>query len=1060
MPLDIPAMPVSPQDAQAANRNHLLDFTIFSADTLVKEEKDGKKLTHRYFGLRNASSQEKLLVIDKTAATLKSIRINGRSLSPQEYEVVDDKLFIWRVPKGDFALDVVAELETAKLPKFSDLSAETFYHNEFGFSGSTRSVGKIEIPAMPRDPEDTSFYQSDYRPYPYDLRKTDMHISFDDPQTVDGKRTVVSSEIKFAPKSGDAGPLVLNKKNMDVHALAIDGRPLSPEEYVMTDTRIVIKNPPAGDFTLQTKVEIDPRNMKAQKKRHLEGIYEQDGVHISQCESLGFQRITPYPDRPDVHAPMTVTVEDYKTKPALLTNGELVATQDLGNGRHTATWNDPYVKPAYLFGIVAGDLVPVSEKYVSRSGKETDVQIYVAPGDEGQVRYGLKCLLKCFKWLEDLTGVEYEYNNFKVAATIAFVFGAMENTTVNIFNAKLLYGNKNTATNAALLRIDNVLAHERTHHIFGNFVTIRSFGDISAKEGLNSFIDQLYMEMTFSAAIMRIQAANKIRSEQFQLDASPDAHAPRPEKAESFTNLYDMTSYEKTAEIVRMMRTMLGDDMFFDGLRKYIHDNWGTAVTCWELIEAMESVSGRDFTQFKNWYTQKGTPEVSYEGSYDAEKQEYILKISQTNPAEEEGKFPRHFPVGIGLLAKDGSELISPTICEVRDNEQIFVFKGVCEEPAAVSFNRNFTAPVKVTTQPSDEQLILLMKHDTDAFSQFSAADEIYSRAIMKAVAAVQAGQEPQIDPAVIDAVRYNLSKEDGDLNVQAYTLHMPALGSLQQRMEVIDPEALQEGIDFVRSQIGQKLWHELAQKLGKMSVIPAGEEELSPAQVGRQAMINSTMSYLVASGEDVAVLIADDLYAHGNELKDMDLRMSAFMPMARQDSPLAKEHFDGLCRDFLGQFGEMPIVRLELLKAISAFPVHGTVEKMQDLMDNHPELLNPTVPNDIYNSLCVFATTNPNFHKADGSGYRFFADMIIRLNAENPGVVPRMAEDAFQQWRNYSSDRQAMMEAEMKRIVATLGKDISEDLAPRLRDYLAAPEKKPAAAATVMLKTDAPKPV
>lgn len=1060
MPFDIPSMPVSPQDPQAAGRNHFLDFGILGADSWVEKEKEGKELTRRRFDLRNSSGREKLLVLDKTAATLKSIQIDGRSLTPREYEVVDDKLLIWRAPKGDFALDIVADLETAKLPTFADLSPHVFYHGSFG--GSFKPVEKIDVPAMERDPEDTRFYQDDYQPYPYDVQNLDMHVSFDDPSTEDGKRTIVKSEIEFTPKSEGAGPLVLNKKNMDVQALAIDGRPLDPADYVITNTRIIIKNPPSKPFTLQTKVQIDPRNMKGLKKRSLEGIYEQDGVHISQCESLGFQRITPYPDRPDVQATMTVTVEDYKSKPALLTNGELLAWEDLDNGRHSATWHDPRIKPAYLFGVVAGDLVPVSQEYVSKSGKVTNIEIYVAPGDEDQVRYGLKCLAKCFRWLEDLTGLEYEYDNFKVAATIAFVFGAMENTTMNIFNAKLLYGNKDTATNAALLRIDNVLAHERTHHIFGNLVTILTFGDVSAKEGLNSFIDQLYMEMTFSAAIKRIEDADIIRSKQFQLDASPDAHAPRPDKAESFTNLYDMTSYEKTAEIIRQLRTMLGDDMFFDGIRKYIRDNAGKAVTCWQLIEAMEDVSERDFTQFRRWYTQAGTPEVSYEGSYDAENQEYTLKIRQVNTPvgdadEAEAKLPRHFPVTVGLLAKDGTELLPSTVCEVRNDEQVVVFKNIPENPAAVSFNRNFSAPIKITTQLTDEQLILLMKHDTDAFNQFDAANEIYTRAIMKAVTAIQAGREPQIDQAVVDAVRFVLSKEDADLNVQAYTLHMPALGGLQQRMDVIDAEALRAGTDFVRAQIGKQLWHELTQKLAKMSVIPAGEEEMSPAQVGRQAMINSTMSYLVASGEDVAVLIADDLYAHGNELKDMDLRMSAFMPLARQDSPMAKQHFDGLCQDFLGQFGNMPIVRLEWLKAVASSPVHGTIERLQDLVDNHPEILNVKVPNDIYNSLCIFAASNPNLHKADGSGYRFYTDMIIRMNAENPDVTARMASAAFQQWRDYSPDRQAIMEAEMKRIVSTLGSDINENLAPRLKDYLAAPAKKPATA--VVVKPTSPQP-
>ena len=849
-----------------------------------------------------------------------------------------------------------------------------------------------------RTEEPRTIALKDYRPPAY--RISEVSLTF----VLDPAATRVTSVMKLA-RTGAAEPLVLNGEHVQLVSVSVDGRKLAAGDYRVDAETLTIETPPEY-FTLEVVTEISPANNTA-----LEGLYVSKGIFCTQCEAEGFRRITYFLDRPDVLAVYTTRIEASKREyPVLLSNGNLIDSGDLSNGRHFAVWNDPFPKPCYLFALVAGDLGVLKDSYVRGSGKPVDVRIYVEHGNEPKVTYAMDSLKRAMRWDEEKYGREYDLDIFMIVAVSAFNFGAMENKGLNIFNDKLLLASPETATDDDYARIESVVAHEYFHNWTGDRITCRDWFQLSLKEGLTVFRDQSFSADMRSAAVCRIQDVKALRMRQFVEDAGPLAHPVQPQSYITIDNFYTATVYEKGSEVIRMLKTLVGDEGYRKATDLYFERHDGQAATVEDWVKCFEDACGRDLKQFRLWYAQSGTPRIEASGEYDAGKKTYALTLKQSlgpTPGQPEKK-PMHIPVRLGFISRNGAQALTldgenargpeERVLEITAPEQRFVFVDVAEEPM-LSVGRGFSAPA-VFKVPSDRKaMAALMGRDSDAFNRWEAGQSLATD-ILKQMAA---GSTAAPDAVYIDALGEVLARAEEDIAFTAQMLMPPLESELALAMTPPDPDAIHAArtalIRAVATTHGAHI-EALYRKLDSKSTFAP-----DAASAGRRALRNVLLRYLSAADDENAAALADAHYRAATNMTDMIAGLAA---LTRMESPRR----DAAFAHFHDRFATDPLVLDKWMSLQASSPLPGTVNRMRALM-KHPAF-DMKNPNRVRALVGAFAGNHLRFHAGDGQGYALVGETIRALDGINPQVASRISA-AFEAWRRYDDRRQALMRGELE---------------------------------------------
>jgi aminopeptidase N len=865
-------------------------------------------------------------------------------------------------------------------------------------------------------------FLKDYLPPAFLIDTVDLDINLHADHTI--VRAVLTVR-RNRRGDGSPAPLVLDGDELEFISAAVNGTPLPARACQVTAQRFVLPDAP-DDFTLETTVRIDPR-----KNTTLSGLYCSKDGYFTQCEAEGFRRITYFIDRPDVMARYTTTIHaDRSRYPLLLSNGNLVDGGEETGGRHWARWVDPHPKPSYLFAMVAANLEVLEDTYRTRSGRTVRLAIYVEPGKIDQCGWAMQALKKAMKWDEDVFGLEIDLDHYMIVAVGDFNMGAMENKGLNIFNTKYVLARPDIATDLDYHNIDRVVGHEYFHNWTGNRVTCRDWFQLSLKEGLTVFRDQEFGADLYSRAVARIQQVRALRAVQFPEDAGTMAHPVRPDSYMEINNFYTPTVYEKGAELVRMIHTLIGPARFRSGMDLYFRRHDGQAVTCDEFVRAMQDASGTDLAQFMRWYDQAGTPTLRVADEYDGENRRYSLRVRQScapTPGQSE-KLPFHIPFAVALLGGDGASLPlqlagekhaqdTERVLSVTDPEHLFVFENVPQRPVP-SLLRRFSAPAKLEYDYSDDQLTLLMSHDSDPFNRWEAGQRLATGILLRGAEAVRSGGEVDVPERVIDAFRRILADAAADPAFAAEALALPAENVLAEQMQVVEPDALHAARNRVRETLARTLRPEWLATYEAYEV--AGPYSPDAKSAGRRALRNMCLGYL-------AELREPSLYGlclrHFNEADNMTDTMAALSTLANHDCP---ERAQALTAFYERWKDEALIVDKWLsVQATSRLP--DTIDHVRQLL-SHPafDLHNP---NKVYSLIRGFTGANHvRYHARDGRGYEFAADQIIALDRINPQVAARIAR-CFDRWTRFDSARQAKARAQLQRIcaVAGLSRDVEE---------------------------------
>jgi len=795
-----------------------------------------------------------------------------------------------------------------------------------------------------------------------------------------------------------AQPLVLDGDELETLSVAVDGR---EAPFSATATTLTIADLP-DTFTLHTVVRIDP-----DKNTRLSGLYRSKDGYFTQCEAQGFRRITWFADRPDVMSTYTVTLHaDKATFPVLLANGNPVATGDEANGRHWAKWDDPFRKPAYLFAVVAGKLDVLRDAFTTASGREVQLAIYVEPGKLDQCPHAMAALKKSMRWDEERFGLECDLDHYMIVAVGDFNMGAMENKGLNIFNTKYVLARADVATDADFENIDRVVAHEYFHNWTGNRVTCRDWFQLSLKEGLTVFRDQEFGADLHNRSIARIREVRGLRAAQFPEDAGPMSHPVRPSSFVEINNFYTATVYEKGAEVIRMIQTLIGRDGFRKGMDEYFRRHDGQAVTCEDFVAAMAAASGFDFTQFMRWYNQPGTPHVAVDGYFDAETRTCTLTCTQANPRASDEQ-PYLIPIRVALFTGQGEQIASgERLLQLTANTQSFVFNDVDAEPIP-SLLRDFSAPVYLDFDYTPEQLTVLLAHESDPFNAWEAGQRLASMLILDAAAATAAGQSPVWPDSFVDAARRLLQTQAGrGAAFVAEALTLPGESTLAEMLEIVDPDALHAARNGLRRHLAERLEAEFS---GLYSALTA-DEPYAPtsAQAGRRALRNVCLSYLLELDTGAMRQLAFAQFGNADNMTD---QFAALAALANVNARTCAERDTALAAFYEQWQGEALVVdkwlavqstsrRPDTLATVKALTAHPAFD-----IGN---------PNKVYSLIRAFGANLVRFHTADG--YAFLAERIVELDGRNPQVAARLAR-CFDRWKKFDSGRQAHARAALERI-------------------------------------------
>ncbi|MDD8023365.1 MAG: aminopeptidase N [Paracoccaceae bacterium] len=832
---------------------------------------------------------------------------------------------------------------------------------------------------------------SDYAPYPFTLSAVALTFRLA-PQA-----TRVQARLSLMPTHPGTA-LHLDGEDLRLIGAAIDGTPLTPADYLLTPAGMTIHPAalPEGPFTLETEVEIAPEGNTT-----LEGLYMSNGMYCTQCEAEGFRHITFYPDRPDVMAPFHVRIEgDF---PVLLSNGNPVA-----QGPGWAEWNDPWPKPAYLFALVAGDLVATSGSFTTQSGRKVDLNIYVRPGDQDRCDFALGALQRSMRWDETAYGREYDLDIFNIVAVDDFNMGAMENKGLNIFNSKLVLASPETATDTDYERIEAVIAHEYFHNWTGNRITCRDWFQLCLKEGLTVFRDQSFTADMRAGAVKRIEDVAALRARQFREDQGPLAHPPRPDHYREINNFYTATVYEKGAEVVGMLKTLVGDAGYRAALDLYFERHDGQACTIEDWITVFQDSSGRDLSQFKRWYTDAGTPRLSVTEDYTDGT--YTLEFTQhTKPTPGQPEKPaRHIPIAVGLLSPNGDEVVPTQVLEMTEATQRFTFTGLATRPVP-SILRGFSAPVVLDRATTPAEQAFLLAHDTDPFNRWEAGRNLARQTLMD----MAQGAAPLVE--YLDAMGRLIADDTAEPAFRALCLRLPGEDEIAQALHEAghtpDPAAIHAARGQLMEALATRHGTALAAIYDKMAVPGPYTPDAAPA--GQRALRLAALHLLNRTDGGTR---AQALFAKADNMTETMGALAVLVSAGQATEALAR---------FRARWADNRLVMDKWFMTQAALcPPERAVELAQTLAaDPMFEWKNP---NRFRALLGGFAANHAGFHRADGAGYRFFADWLIRLDPLNPQTAARMST-AFETWVRYDAGRQALIRTELARIAATPG--LSRDL-------------------------------
>lgn len=877
-----------------------------------------------------------------------------------------------------------------------------------------------------RDEQPNVVYLKDYQAPDYLIDET--HLTFE----LYEDHTLVHAQLVMRrnPERGKGlPPLTLDGQQLELITLMMDDQPLTANDFQLDDEHLTLQ-PQQDHFTLDSTVRIHPETNTA-----LEGLYKSGSMFCTQCEAEGFRKITFYLDRPDVMSQFTTTLTaDRQRYPILLSNGNPVASGSEDDGRHWATWQDPFKKPAYLFALVAGDLWCVEDTFVTMSQREIALRIYVEPENIDKVQHAMNSLKKSMRWDEEVYGREYDLDIFMIVAVNDFNMGAMENKGLNIFNSSCVLARAETATDAAHQRVEGVVAHEYFHNWSGNRVTCRDWFQLSLKEGFTVFRDSEFSADMNSRTVKRVEDVAFLRTHQFAEDAGPMAHPVRPDAYMEISNFYTLTVYEKGAEVVRMIHTLLGPEGFRRGTDLYFQRHDGQAVTCDDFVKAMEDANDVDLTQFKRWYSQSGTPSVDVEAHYDAQARTYTLTCRQSCPATpgQPEKQPFVIPIRLGLLDGQGRSLPlrlqheaaaigEERVVSLTQTEQQFVFVDVPEQPLP-SLLRGFSAPVRLQFPYTRDQLRFLMQHDPDGFNRWDAGQRLSVSALQDLIALSERKEPLVLDSRLIEAFETILSDDALDPAMVAAMLTLPSEAYLTEISEVANVDAIHAARQFARQRIAEELFEPLWRRYtASRAVSEQTTYQADSDQIASRSLQNVALTYLMLTGREEVLEACLKQYQMCDNMTE---RLAALTCLVNSCHEPAKA--DALER-FAAYFKDDPLVMDQWFSVQAASPLPSGLERVEALM-THPAF-NLKNPNKVRALIGVFTGQNLiNFHRQDGAGYRFLADRVIELNALNPQIASRLL-GPLTRWRKYDEARQQQMRQQLQRILASgpLSSDVYE---------------------------------
>ena len=865
-----------------------------------------------------------------------------------------------------------------------------------------------------------AIYLKDYRPPAYFIRSVDLRFElYEDRTLVHAELTIEANE--QAKISNDI--LELHGEQLKLLQLKLDGNELKKEAYSVHAEGLQIKNVPTK-FKLTSTVEIDPA-----KNTALEGLYLSSGNYCTQCEAEGFRKITYYIDRPDVMAIFSVRIEaDQSRCPVLLSNGNRITSGQLDKGRHYTQWHDPFPKPCYLFALVAGDLACRRDQYTTLSQRVVDLEIYTEAHNVDKCGHALVSLKKAMQWDEQTFGLEYDLDTYMIVAVDDFNMGAMENKGLNIFNSKYVLASSETATDDDYMGIEGVIAHEYFHNWTGNRVTCRDWFQLSLKEGLTVFRDQEFTSDVTSRSVKRIQDVRYLRTYQFAEDAGPMAHPVRPASYVEINNFYTLTVYEKGAEVVRMYHTLLGQDGFKRGLQHYLSVNDGQAVTTDDFANAMATTNNFDLGNFLHWYSQSGTPTLKIEGKWNSDTAEYVLKVQQEIPPQEEQALPYLIPLQLSLLDPQGEiialQLKNKTVSnakscvlQVRELEQKYIFCNITQPPTP-SLLQGFSAPVKLQYDYSSKDYAFLMKHDCDTFNRWEAGQQFASDWLLTAIKAIQNDEVLPAADEFVAALKVVLQDSKLDPAFVAEVMTLPAESYLAERITPIDVDTIYKARCELQKQISTALQDELLHAYR----LHSGTEnyQYNAADMAKRKLAAVSLYYLCAFGNEHHIELAKRQYRKSNNMTDT---MAALVAINDLNNNFREEAM----HDFAQRWRNDPLVMDKWFSLHARSRRTNTLSTVKELL-NHA-CFSIKNPNKVRALIGVFVMGNPTaFHAVDGSGYQFLTEQVIRLNAINPQVAARMVKPLID-WKKYASDRQQLMRASLNEILNTpkLSRDVYE---------------------------------
>ena len=881
------------------------------------------------------------------------------------------------------------------------------------------------------DAAPSTIFLKDYQPPVYLIDHVNLHFDLHETKSI----VTSTLQARLNKNNNETDKIfVLDGQNLELISVKINGAVISAADYTC-DEETLILSPVAETFEVEIKTQINPENNNA-----LEGLYLSSGMFCTQCEAQGFRRITYFPDRPDVMSTFDVTIISDKEKyPILLSNGNLINKGEGENGKHWVTWQDPSLKPSYLFALVAGDLFCKEDTFTTQSDRKILLQVYVEHENSHKCDHALMSLKQAMKWDEETYGREYDLDIYMIVAVNDFNMGAMENKGLNVFNASCVLASPDTATDADYYNIQSIIAHEYFHNWSGNRVTCRDWFQLSLKEGFTVFRDQEFSADLNSRAVKRIDDVNVLRTHQFAQDAGPMAHPIRPDHYIEISNFYTVTVYNKGAEVVRMIRNLVGGEGFRKGSDLYFERHDGQAVTTEDFVKAMEDANDVDLSLFQNWYSQAGTPVLDVITAFNKKKKTFELEINQSCPdtVGQKNKKPFHIPLQVGLLDQSGSDLVlniegdSSTIAstlktlEIKNETERFTFLNVKNKPL-VSLNRGFTSPVKINLKQSNEDLAFIFAHDSDEFNRWEAGQTLAMNTLLGFIEDIQNNKTLNLDESIIVPFKNTLIDPDLDKALIAQAITLPSESYLADQCDVVDVDAIHQARNFMRLELAKALKTELE------TVYNSGQSDavylFNADEMARRDLNHVCLSYLMCLQESETINACTDKINNANNMTDV---LSALTILSHHDNPARQNALD----TFYDKWKHDAQVVEKWFAIQAAADLPDVLDKVKTLMQH--EAFTLTNPNKVRSLIGRFCAGNiAHFHNCDGSGYAFLADQVLALDAMNPQIAARLIQ-SMSRWRRYDEKRQELMKKQLERILENknLSKDVYEITSRSLND-------------------------